>query len=671
MTGESKPEPSGADDSIRTGVAFFSRGVDALQANQPDEAIGLLKTAISIRRARPLYYFKLGQALVATERFDEAAEAFAQSVRLNPDLAPAYMALSRLERQRGNASHATAHLKEALRLVRANFFERILLAPRRLWIRVLCLAKYSRRSPNQVAAQVQCYLGKIWEDRGKLDRATFRYQKALGADPDCVDALIAMGRVSDRKTAYDMAATHLEKALELEPDRVEALAVLGPALAWLGRIDEAVAMCERCLALAPNWAQSHCAMGRVLDLKGDSAAAVSAFEQAISIEPRQAETHYLLGAVLEALGRPNEAVEQNREALAIEPGHSQALWSLAINTKIEPGDPLFDELEQALARPGLVTSDRLNLHFAAGKMFDDIDARDQAFAYYSLANDLMDAEFDAEENAAEITALIEAIDAGFFERTKGFGLTSELPVFIVGMPRSGTTLVEQILASHPDAFGAGELMDIGVLSERIGEPCETPEPYSKRLAKIDESTVRALAQEYLDKLRSYSPDAARISDKLPANFVRLGMIAVMFPRARVIHCVRNPLDTCLSNYFMRFSAGPSYSWDLINLGHYYNDYVRLMDHWRRVLPLPILEVRYEDLVADQKRHSQRLIDFCGLPWDERCLAFYKSKRVVRTASRRQVRQPIYTSSVERWRRYEAHLVPLIDILKTKGAENDD
>ena len=156
------PEPSGADDSVRTGVTFFARGVNALQANQPDEAIRLLKTAISIRRARPLYYLKLGQALVTTGRFDEAAEAFAQSVRLNPDLAPAYIALSRLERQRGNAGHATAHLKEALRLVRANFFERILLAPRRLRIQVLCLAKYGRRSPNQFAAQVQCYLGKIW-----------------------------------------------------------------------------------------------------------------------------------------------------------------------------------------------------------------------------------------------------------------------------------------------------------------------------------------------------------------------------------------------------------------------------------------------------------------------------------------------------------------------------
>jgi hypothetical protein len=230
------------------------------------------------------------------------------------------------------------------------------------------------------------------------------------------------------------------------------------------------------------------------------------------------------------------------------------------------------------------------------------------------------------------------------------------------MPRSGTTLVEQIIASHPQVFGAGELCHIGAMVAGLPARLQTDTTYPECVTMLDERLARSLAEDYLEKLRALGDDAKRVSDKMPANFFNLGLIALMFPNARVIHCRRDPLDVCLSIYFQQFAYGHNYAYDLSDIAVYYRQYKRLMHHWHAVLPLEIHEVQYEKLIADQEAVSRRLIDYCGLPWDESCLEYYKNKRAVQTMSNWQVRQPIYTHSMQRWKHYEKHLDELKEVL---------
>jgi hypothetical protein len=266
--------------------------------------------------------------------------------------------------------------------------------------------------------------------------------------------------------------------------------------------------------------------------------------------------------------------------------------------------------------------------------------------------------FDPWLHRLEMDALMNIYSPEFMARMPRASIRSERPVFIVGMVRSGTSLVEQILASHPAVYGAGELPDIIQTVLSLHTVLGTEQHYPQCLSKLTQEKTDWLAQQYLGHLASLSPDAARVIDKMPGNFMHLGFIELLFPGARIIHCMRDPLDTCLSAYFQDFSRTHQYSYDLSNLGAFYREYLRVMQHWREVLKLPMLEVRYEELVANQEAVTRRMVEFCGLEWDERCMQFHKAKRYVATASYDQVRQPLYNKSAGRWKHYERFLEPL-------------
>jgi hypothetical protein len=289
---------------------------------------------------------------------------------------------------------------------------------------------------------------------------------------------------------------------------------------------------------------------------------------------------------------------------------------------------------------------------------------DDAFRHLADANRLCDAESGASSQAHidHIDRLISVFTADLLRRQTLTDQQSEVPIFIVGMPRSGTSLVEQIIASHPQVFGAGEVGYMQAISRNLNSQAVPPARYPDCLPFLSAEQLRNASAWYLARLTERAGDAVRITDKLPSSYLRLGLIALLFPRARIIHCHRDPLDTCLSCFFQNFGRNQPLCADLRKLGTVYRQYERLMAHWRRVLHIPTLEVRYEDLVKNQEPESRRLIDFCGLPWDDRCLAFHRTQRAVNTASFWQVRQPIYISSIGRWRHYERHLTPLKEAL---------
>jgi tetratricopeptide (TPR) repeat protein len=291
-----------------------------------------------------------------------------------------------------------------------------------------------------------------------------------------------------------------------------------------------------------------------------------------------------------------------------------------------------------------------------GKLYDSDKNYEPAFRHYRTANDLDPEKFDIDKNGQVFGTLIKFFSHETQSKRPRASNRSRLPVFIVGMPRSGTTLTEQILASHPLVHGAGELLKMDQIKKSLGALTGTPWPqYADRL---DRKTLDKVAQEHLEWLGGLAKGKARVTDKMPHNFLSLGLIDLLFPEARIIHCQRDPMDNCLSIYFQHFNSEHAYANNLEHLGIYYRQYEQVMAHWRKAVRLPILDVRYEQMVAEPEQSARRLVEFCGLEWDDRCLRFYESGRVVATPSYDQVRQPIYRKSVARWKRYEKHLEPL-------------
>ena len=345
-----------------------------------------------------------------------------------------------------------------------------------------------------------------------------------------------------------------------------------------------------------------------------------------------------------------------------------SLGAMAVQGRYHFSNTEMGQMKALLASGKLSVGDAGRLHFTLAGVFDRLGCIDEAFAHYREGNNerlrhfqQAGTPFDPQRHWKLIDDLIATFDPDFFARFRPFGLDTELPVFILGMPRSGTTLVEQILCSHPKVFGAGELRDIPELVALLPDRLYTPEKYPACLSRLDGPALRTQAIGQLQRLVQRGGTAFRVTDKQPRNRLHVGMIRTLFPQARIIHCVRDPLDTCLSCYQQHFDA-LNFTSTLEDLGFYYRQYQRLMAHWRKVLPSPMFEVRYEDLVADLEGVSRQLVAFCGLEWDEHCLAFHENRRAVQTASALQVRRPIYRTSVGRWKRYEAHLQPLIEAL---------
>lgn len=425
----------------------------------------------------------------------------------------------------------------------------------------------------------------------------------------------------------------------------------------LGQTEAARRSFQRVIERSPTDAAAHHDLALAYKRDGMFEDAHRTLDRAIAAHPHDATLRAAKAGVYQMTGDPAAAYEALRPVLA--GGHLSAALALArLAPKLGREREAIDAVRAAAGRDGLPPMIQADAWFAVANLLDAIGDVDEAFAAYRRANELRGARYDADAHAR-------AVDAALFAWTKEAvaclprpPVKTERPVFIVGMPRSGTSLVEQILASHPSVFGAGELNDIGRAAHALGGAGPSGIVFLPSPAPVTRAAVERIERDYLGTLRRLAPNATRVTDKMPTNFLHLGLIAPAFPRSRVIHCVRDPMDTCWSCYTQNFSGALGFAYDLANLGRFHRDHDRLMVHWKSVLDLPIMDVVYEDLVRDVEGLSRRMVEFIGLPWDDACLRFYESQRVTRTASNDQVRRPVYTSSVGRWKRYEGHLGPL-------------
>jgi tetratricopeptide (TPR) repeat protein len=505
--------------------------------------------------------------------------------------------------------------------------------------------------------------GMQLQAQGKLNEAASCFRKAVRLRPDFASAQNSLGGVCLQQGKLSEAALCFRKAIRQAPELTEAHFNLGKVLQAQGQWAEAAACFRQVIRLQPDIALAHYNLGESLVADAAPHEARDCFLQALRLQPNLTQARTSLADLLLQEGDRQEAVSQLREALRCDPACAAA-WATVVLHDLWPlSDGEQSQMQTLLGDARLSPHDTARLHFGLGNVKDRAEAYDEAFAHYAQANTLRKRlarqagkNFDAAAHRRLVERMIKTCDAAYFRRIAPMGRQTERPVFVVGMPRSGTSLVEQILASHPEIHGAGELKDIGRLSRVLSSRPGAGE-YPECLAGLDRGTAENLAGDYLARLHQLNGTKARVIDKLPGNFLHLGLIAALFPRARVIHCKRDPLDVCLSCYFQDFQA-LTFTFDLGDIGKAYVDYERLMAHWRSVLPMPMLEIDYEVLVNNLEGVSRRLLDFCGLEWNDACLAFDRNPRAVRTCSQLQVRQPIYHGSVGRWRHYAAHLAPL-------------
>ena len=546
-------------------------------------------------------------------------------------------------------------------------------------------------APNHPGARMN--LANALTALGETEEAIRHYRALLGANPNDAGLLANLGHALHLSGRHEEAIQSFERALALQPRHPIAHHNLGKARQAQGDYPGAAASFERAVAANPRLYEAWLDLGFCQLERQALAAAETAFRQASMLRKEAVEP--LLGYALAVsyLGRNEDALAACRQALAIDPDHPGALSRLAwllerkgdheealdsIRLLRERGsltpvaaetflnlchkhDCCADAIAAAkrlLADPNLDADDRRLLHFGLGKLLDRLGDHDRAFDHIRQGNELTPYPYDEAATEDEFRRLKASFTRQTLEDVPRSEEDGNGLIFIVGMPRSGTSLTEQILAAHPEVFGAGELPVIADIASKLAKVNDTP-------ARIPGDTLTEAARFYLDYVRGLAPEARRarvLTDKMPHNFLRVGLIACLFPKARIIHCVRNPADTCLSIYFQQFGPGHPYATDLGNLGRYYRLYLDLMAHWEREAFIPIHRVRYEELVTRPEENVRRLLDFAGLEWDDRCMDFHKSSRYVATASYDQVRQKIYTGSVERWRRYERQLQPLLEAL---------
>jgi tetratricopeptide (TPR) repeat protein len=628
-----------------------------------DLALDYLRQACRAPQAPARHLSNLAELCRQARLLPEGERAARRAVALDGTMAGAWNNLGIILQESGELEESRTCLERALELKPdnaeahnnlANTCKRLdlLEAAERHWQRALALRPdYPEALSNTVV---------LLTEQGHYALAEEYGRRALRLNPKLEDAYVNLASLATACFNHEAALELLDALLRVAPDHAEGMAARALALRQLDRLDAAHAAARRAVALAPESADIHLALGVVLQAMGRVEEALATFEQAETLSGGTAERALISqGRLLMEHGRTTEAQAAFERALAAVP-HSAGAWSgYADLHKFTPGDPHLAAMEAQLAAgkppPG---AQRTLLHFALGKAFLDIGDSDKAFLHLNQGNAMKRAAtiYDAAASRRWMTSISEACSAEVLNRLAGSGVPSRLPIFVLGMPRSGTTLVEQILASHSEVHGAGELKYLHRLANRFG-------PYPASVARLDAPRLAELGRAYLAQVVPFAGGRRHVVDKMPSNFLYAGLIPLLLPGARIIHCRRDPVDTCLSCYSKLFGDEQSFTYDLVELGAYHRAYQQLMAHWRSVLPAgQFIEVDYEAVVDDTEREARRLLDFLELPWEEACLTFYRTERPVRTASVNQVRQPVYRSSSGRWRQHARKLGPLLAAL---------
>jgi tetratricopeptide (TPR) repeat protein len=654
-------QPDYAEAHNNLGVALKDQG-------NLDEAVACYRRALELKPDYADAHYNLGIALKRQGRLGEAVACYCRALELKPDYADAHTNLGVAMNDQGKLDEALACYRRVLELkpdyaAGHNNLGNALKDQGKLDQAVACYHRALQLKPDFAVAHSN--LGVALKEQGKMDEALACYRRALELEPDNAEAHNNLGLAFVDQGKPDEAIACYHRALELKPDYAETQNNLGNLLKDQGKLDEALACYRRALELKPDYAAAHNNLGNALKDQGKPDEAIACYRRALELKPDYADAHNNLGVALEEIGDLQGAEDSFRTALGHNSRFAPAHYQLAalLGGKLPQQDLAAER--RLLEERELTDAQRLLLHFGLAHVLDARGEYAEAAEHLDRGNALQlsewrkcGQEYDPKEHESFVTRMIGVSTPDFFQRVRGFGLESQLPVFVVGLPRSGTTLIEQILASHSQVFGAGEINLVrDTMAALGGQGADSIEGFGQ----LDRQTARRLASGHLERLRAFSPAALRIVDKMPDNYLYLGLLASLFPRAKLIHCRRDLRDVAVSCWMTHFQE-IRWANDRQHISRFH-EYQRMMEHWRKVLPAPLLEVDYEETVADLEGVARKLVAWCGLAWEPACLEFHRAKRPVRTASAVQVRQPVFRTSVGRWKHYEQALAWLFTRLE--------
>jgi tetratricopeptide (TPR) repeat protein len=608
-------------------------GASMLKQDRAREAEHTLSRAVRMYPAFARAHETLADALIMQGRLPEGLESLERAAELEPGSASVRFKKGKVLDGLGRNDEATRQFEESFKL-----------------------------TPHRE----ELVRGLRTQRMGNVREAERIYREVLLRDPENVDALRLLASVAMRAKQWGDAEVLLEKALNKAPDFVQGWMDLGLARQEQDRTDDALEAYGHAMRLEPDRSNAYSASATTNAMAGRHDAALELYEEALKREPELASALAGRGHTLKTVGRQDEAIESYRACTRHNPWHGETWWSLANLKTFRFEDEDVAEMEAQIADERLNDEHRANFLFALGKAYEDKGEYARAFDYYRQGNENRREResYDPVHTADSHDKLIEIFTREFIDAHSGDGNPDHAPIFIVGLPRSGSTLIEQILASHPEVEGTHELPDLGRVARSTATSRQDRKTYPAVLTALGRAELEALGSDYLERTNRHRLEGTpRFTDKMPNNFAHIGLLNLILPNAKIVNAKRHPLDSCLGSYKQLFARGQPFTYDLFDLGEFYYEYARLMRHWHEVLPGKVLDVQYEEVVDDLEAQVRRLLDFCELPWNDACVKFYKSDRAVKTASSEQVRSPIYETAKHRWRNYEEELQPLIEILE--------
>lgn len=665
---ESRPANSDAHNILGVSIAALGR---------MDEAIAVLQRAIKINDQAASYHANLGEILRQVGKLDEAAVAIERAIKLDPNNAQALNNLGIIHYERKNYSEAVANYRRALEInpTMAEALNNLGNALRLTGDVDGALHAYQEAlTLRAVYPEVYNNLGTLLQQDRRIEEAEHALRKAIQQNPNYIEAHNNLAHLLSAEKHEVEALRTLGEALKIAPKNVQTLLLTAKIQLRRSNLQAAEQAARLALQEEPESAEALTVLGQILHETDRYDEALDVLDRALKKVPDHPEALNFYGVALKSVGRLDEAREHILKALKLNDAMYGAYANLndLVDFSEGIGETLFNRMEAIFESvPNQEAEPFLALHFAYAKALDDRGQHEKALEHYIIGGKMKRAQLDYKED--ETHGFFDAIRAVFpkeaFENRKYQGLDDDRPVFIVGMPRSGSTLVEQILSSHPDIFGAGEVKYLSRALGQLRDRFPSLPKFPEMAEKITPAQLDITAKNYQQAIGQGAGDAKRITDKLLTNYFFLGLINLLFPKAKVIHTRRDPVDTCLSGFTKLFKDDMPHSYDLSELGRYYGKYRELMEHWDEVLPEGFMTtVAYEDVVADTEKEAKRLIEFLGLPWNDKCVDFHKSDRPVKTASVAQVRRPIYNTSVQRWKKYGPRLQPLVDAIDGNSAQ---
>lgn len=643
--------------------ALHQLGLIAHAYGQLDLAIDYLRKACLIAVAPATYHSNLAEMCRQKGLLTEAEQAARHALQLDSQLISAWSNLGIILQESGKFDASLECLQRVVSLQPDNHEAHNNLANTYKRLEELELAQTSYQRALALRpdyAEAHSNLAFLLNDLGRFDEAVASAERAIDINPQLADAYFNLAQIEMSRLRYADAKRWIDALIAFAPQHAGALTARAQLLTKGGHHQDALACVRQALSIAPDSASGNNVLGQVLQALEQHDEAAAAFDRAANLPGTVAEDALVARASLfMETGSKDEAIAAFERALERFPGSVRVMAARSETKRYRSEDPDIAVMEAALVRAKKPpVGDQMCLHFALGKAYLDTGNSERAFFHLHEGNAIKRATFDYDANATRVwmRKIAATFTTALMEKFKDAGVVSQRPVFIIGMPRSGTTLVEQILASHPGIYGSGELSALRHAVDKAGT-------FPDALPQWDREIFARIGRDYLSQIEGLAPDALRVVDKMPANFLYAGLIPLILSGARMIHCRRDPVDTCLSCYSKHFAGEQIFAYRLDELGAFHLEYQALIDSLRKVLPPDrFLEVDYENVVDDLEGEARRLISFVGMPWDDACLNFHETRRIVRTASASQVRQPIYATSKGRWRQHAAHLGPLLSAI---------